>query len=73
MPADRLAVLKDAMSFVDHLSHVTKPWDASCMPSTRVIDVLEDIAFPSIETLYWMVRGKYLTPLKKPRWLISDD
>ncbi|KAF1852027.1 uncharacterized protein K460DRAFT_413505 [Cucurbitaria berberidis CBS 394.84] len=56
MPADRLAVLNAAMSFVNHLSRVTKPNDVSTAPSTRVLDVLEDISYPSVETLYWMLR-----------------
>jgi hypothetical protein len=66
MPADRLSVLKDAMSFVDHISQVTKSWDASSAPSTRVLDVLQDISYPSIEVLYWMVRGKCVISSKIP-------
>ena len=58
MPAERLAVLKEAMSFVNHLSQVNKPWGSSNPPTTRVLDVLEDISYPSIEVLYWMVRGR---------------
>lgn len=60
MPADRLAVLNAAMSFVNHLSQVTKPSDVSDTRSTRVIDVLEDITYPSMELLYWMLRGTAL-------------
>ncbi|CAG5186277.1 uncharacterized protein ALTATR162_LOCUS11540 [Alternaria atra] len=65
MPAERLAVLKEAMSFVNHLSQVNKPWGSSNPPTTRVLDVLEDISYPSIEVLYWMVRdlkGRNLGP-----------
>lgn len=66
MPADRLCVLKDAMSFVDHLSQVTKSWDTASVPNARVVDVLEDISYPSIEVLYWMVRGKCVVSPKMP-------
>ncbi|CAN9453493.1 unnamed protein product [Alternaria alternata] len=65
MPADRLAVLKEAMSFVNHLSQVNKPWGRTNSPTTRVLDVLEDISYPNIEVLYWIVRdlkGRNLGP-----------
>lgn len=52
MPADRLAVLNAAMSFVNHISKTTKPLRASTTPGTRVLDVLENISYPSIELLY---------------------
>lgn len=58
MPADRLAVLNSAMSFVNHLSQAPKPADASLAFNTRVLDVLEDISYPSIELLFWMLRGE---------------
>ncbi|KNG50554.1 c6 transcription factor [Stemphylium lycopersici] len=52
------------MSFVDHLSQVTKSWDTASVPNARVVDVLEDISYPSIEVLYWMVRDyfKHVSP-----------
>lgn len=62
MPADRLAVLNSAMSFVNHLSRVQKPSDTSFARGTRVLDVLEDITYPSIELLYWMLRGMMFPP-----------
>jgi len=64
MPAERLAVLNAAMSFVNHLSRVTKPSDVSGARSTRVVNVLENITFPSIELLCWMLHGtKPLIPV----------
>ncbi|KAH6621870.1 hypothetical protein C7974DRAFT_212393 [Boeremia exigua] len=56
MPADRLAVLNSAMSFVSHLSQSTKQVDLAGVRSTRVANILEDIAVPTIELLYWMLR-----------------
>ncbi|KAH7068205.1 hypothetical protein BKA63DRAFT_494865 [Paraphoma chrysanthemicola] len=56
MPADRLAVLKSAMSFVNHLSQAAKPTESLFASSTRVLDVLEGISYPSIELLFWMLR-----------------
>ena len=67
MPAERLCVLKDAMWFVDHLSQVTKSWDSTSVPNARVVDVLEDISYPSIEVLYWMVRGRCVASFKTSR------
>jgi hypothetical protein len=58
MPADRLAVLNSAMSFVNHLSRTHKSADTSFAFNTRVLDVLEGIRYPSIELLFWMLRGK---------------
>lgn len=58
MPADRLAVLNSAMSFVSHLSQTTKHEDRLATRSTRVSDILEDIKVPTVELLYWMLRGK---------------
>lgn len=60
MPANRLAVLNSAMSFVNHLSKVPKSADYANASNTRVLDVLEDISHPSTEMLYWMLRGKNL-------------
>ncbi|KAJ4984959.1 C6 transcription factor [Stagonosporopsis vannaccii] len=56
MPADRLAVLSSAMSFVSHLSQTTKHEDRLGIRSTRVTNILEDINFPTVELLYWMLR-----------------
>lgn len=63
MPADRLAVLNSAMSFVNHLSRAPKPSDTSFPSSTRVLNVLDGIMHPSIELLFWMLRGKIPTCL----------
>ncbi|KAH7130826.1 hypothetical protein B0J11DRAFT_524178 [Dendryphion nanum] len=56
MPADRLAVLNSAMTFVNHLSQVTRPQNALGASNARVTDILEDIIYPSVELLYWMLR-----------------
>ncbi|KAH8634717.1 hypothetical protein IG631_10117 [Alternaria alternata] len=72
MPADRLAVLKEAMSFVNHLSQVNKPWGHTNSPTTRVLDVLEDISYPNIEVLYWMVRGRFRSSTHKFSQLTAD-
>jgi hypothetical protein len=60
MPADRLAVLNSAMSFVTHLSQNTKHEDVVGGRNSRVVNILEDIDFPSVELLYWMLRGTIL-------------
>lgn len=58
MPADRLAVLNAAMSFVHHLSQTVRHENLIGGRSTRVVDVLEGITTPPVELLYWMLRGK---------------
>lgn len=58
MPADRLAVLNSTMSFVTHLSQTMKHENAVGARNTRVASILEDISAPSVELLYWMLRGK---------------
>ena len=60
MPADRLAVLNSAMSFVTHLSQTVKHESLAGARNTRVADILEGISMPSVEILYWMLRGKTL-------------
>lgn len=57
MPADRLAVLNSAMSFVTHLGQTTRHGNAIGVQSIRVANILEDISAPSVELLYWMLRG----------------
>lgn len=56
MSAERLDVLNSAIFFVNHLSQATKPAGPGGR-STRVVDVLEGITYPSNELLYWMLRG----------------
>ena len=57
MCADRSAVLNSAMSFVTHLSQTMKRENTIDSRNTRVANILEDISVPSIELLYWMLRG----------------
>ena len=55
MSAERLGVLNSAMSFVNHLLRATKP--DSCNTNARVSDVMDGITYPTVELLYWMLRG----------------
>jgi hypothetical protein len=57
LEADRLAVLNSAMSFVNRLSQAERPVTTLNSQSSRVVDILEGITYPSIELLYWMLRG----------------
>ncbi|KAF2009391.1 hypothetical protein BU24DRAFT_497039 [Aaosphaeria arxii CBS 175.79] len=56
MPADRLAILNNAMSFVNQLSQAPRHEDVLPTRGTRVADILDDIRYPPIELLYWMLR-----------------
>lgn len=58
MSADRLAVLTAAMSIMNQLPLVSKPSQTLNAQSTRVLNVLEGISYPSIELLFWMLRGR---------------
>lgn len=57
LEADRLAVLNSAMSFVNRLSQSEKPAATLSSQRSRVVDILEGITYPSVELLYWMLRG----------------
>lgn len=57
MPADRLAVLNSAMSFVTHLGQSVNNESLTATRTPRVVNILEDIDAPSVELLYWMLRG----------------
>lgn len=72
LSADRLAVLNSAMSFVTHLSQTTKLEQAVGSRGARVTNLLEDISFPSVEMLYWMLRGK-TTSTHDNAGLINDQ
>jgi hypothetical protein len=56
MSPERVGVLNSAMAFVSHLPRATKP-DIHNAHATRVANVMEGIVYPSIELLYWMLRG----------------
>ncbi|KAF2794071.1 hypothetical protein K505DRAFT_242965, partial [Melanomma pulvis-pyrius CBS 109.77] len=56
MEASRLAVLNSAMSFVNHLSHITKPSAPVISQGSSDGDRLDGITYPSIELLYWILR-----------------
>jgi len=58
MPPDRLAVLNSAMSFVTHLSQTTKHENTVAARDTQVLGIPEVISAPSVELLYWMLRGR---------------
>lgn len=60
MPADRLAVLNSAMSFVTHLSQTTAHGSTSGVRTSRVVNILEGIGTPSVDLLYWMLRGAFV-------------
>jgi hypothetical protein len=65
MSTERLVVLNSAMSFVNHLLRATKP-DTHNTHAARVANVMEGITYPSIELLYWMLRGS-IPLLSEPR------
>lgn len=46
------------MSFVSHLSQTANHEAVVGVRSTRVSNIMEDINIPTIELLYWMLRGK---------------
>ncbi|KAJ8113730.1 hypothetical protein OPT61_g4206 [Boeremia exigua] len=56
IPADRLAVLNSAMSFVTHLGQTTRHEDSIASRRTHVANILDDISAPSVELLFWMLR-----------------
>jgi hypothetical protein len=64
MEADRLAVLSSAMSFVSHISHNSKPTPPILSRGSGDGDILDGITYPSMEVLYWILRGTFL--LAKP-------
>lgn len=59
MSPERLEVLNSAMSFVNRLLRATKA-DVYNAHTARVANVMEGIMHPSIELLYWMLRGSCL-------------
>lgn len=62
MSTERLEVLNAAMSFVNRLLQSAKPDAPASRTTHRVVDVLDGITYPSIELLYWMLRGGTILP-----------
>lgn len=69
MEAGRLAVLNSAMSFVNHLSHITKPSAPVISQGSCDGDILDGITYPSMELLYWILRGIILIS-RKPSFIM---
>jgi hypothetical protein len=61
MEADRIAVLSSAMSFIRHISHTSKPIAPLLMRESGDGDILDGITYPSMELLYWILRGTFLS------------
>lgn len=54
-------MLSSAMTFVSHISHNSKPAPPILPRRSGDGDILDGITYPSMEVLYWILRGTFLS------------